>query len=99
MKKIKEYVEGIADELCGAKDYAEKSLWYKAKGSPRYATYKAMAQTELDHAEKLHQMAVEDIEELKRVYPEVPQEMEDAWVKSHKDFVEKVAWIKQMMAM
>ena len=47
----------------------------------------------------LHDMAVQDIEQLKAVYPDVPQRMTDAWDKSHVDFVEKTAWIKQMQSM
>ena len=31
MKKIKDYVDKIADEIEGSKEYIEKALWYKAK--------------------------------------------------------------------
>ena len=54
---------------------------------------------ELGHAMALHDFAVQDIEQLKTVYPNVPQKMQDSWDKSHVDFVEKTAWIKQMQAM
>jgi hypothetical protein len=33
------------------------------------------------------------------VYPEIPSKMLDKWDKSHVEFVEKAAWIKQMQAM
>ena len=100
MKKIKDYVEKIDDELDGAKEYIEKALWYKAKGdSTRYAKYKEMSTQELGHAMNIHQFAVEDIAELEKVFPEPPQEMLDKWDKSHKEFIEKTAWIKQMQAM
>ena len=100
MTKIKKYVDGIADELHGAKFYMETALEYKAMGNgERYNKYKEMSIQELGHAMALHDFAVQDIEQLKTVYPDVPQKMMDAWDKSHVDFVEKAAWIRQMQAM
>ena len=100
MKKIKEYVEGIEEEICGAKNYIEKALWYKAQGNTiRYNKYREMAMQELQHGENLHTFCVEDIAKLEEVYPEVPTEMMDKWNESHKKFVEKTAWVKQMIAM
>ena len=104
MTKIKKYVEGIADELHDAKAYMETALEYKAMGNTpentaRYTTYKEMSIQELSHANNLHQFAVQDIEKLKAVYPEIPSEMQEKWDKAHVEFVEKTAWIKQMQAM
>ena len=100
MKKIKEYVDKINDEIEGAKEYIEKALWYKAKNdNNRYVKYKEMSIQELGHAMTIHQFAAEDIEELKRVFPDVPEAMQDVWDKSHNEYVEKVAWIKQMQNM
>lgn len=104
MNKIKKYVEDISEELDGSKEYIEKALEYKAMGNvpgavDRYNTYKTMSVQELEHAMKLHDFAVRDIEELKAVYPNIPQDMLDKWEKAHVDFVEKAAWIKQMQAM
>ena len=105
MTKIKKYVDGIADELHDAKCYMEKALEYKAMGindpknADRYNGYKTMSVQELEHAMRLHEYAVQDIEALKAVYPDIPQSMQDVWDKSHAEFVEKTAWIKQMQAM
>ena len=105
MTKIKKYVDDIAEELDGAKEYIEKALEYKAAGvnipenAERYNAYKAMSVQELEHANHLHQFAVHDIEKLKSVYPEIPQDMMDKWEHSHKDYVEKAAWIRQMQSM
>lgn len=100
MKKIKDYIEKINDEIDGSKEYIEKALWYKAKGdATRYTKYKEMSIQELGHAMTIHQFAAEDIEELKRVYPDVPEAMQDSWDKAHNEYVEKVAWIKQMQNM
>ena len=100
MTKIKKYVEEIAEELDGAKGYIETALEYKSMGNAdRYNTYKEMSVQELGHAMKLHDFAVQDIEKLRAVYPDVPQKMMDAWDRSHTEFVEKTAWIKQMQSM
>ena len=100
MTKIKKYVEDIAEELEGAKNYIETALDYKVAGDTnRYTKYKEMSVQELGHAMALHEMAAQDIQRLKSVYPDVPQDMMDKWEHSHKEFVEKTAWIKQMQAM
>lgn len=100
MKKIKKYVEGIDEELNDAKNYIETALEYKASGdATRYARYKEMSTQELSHAMTLHDFAVQDIEKLRTVYPDVPQEMLDKWDKAHVAYVEKAAWIRQMQSM
>lgn len=40
-----------------------------------------------------------DINSLKAVYPNPPQYMMEEWEKSHKYYIEKVAWIKMMLSM
>jgi len=97
MNKIKHYAEAIDEELDGAKEYIETALEYKVRGdSQRYSKYKEMSAQELAHANNLHEFAVQDIDELQRVITDVPQEMLDKWEHSHKLFVEKAAWIRQM---
>lgn len=98
MKKIKELVDWIDDELEGAKCYAEKYVYKKAKGSQWANRFHSMAEDELNHAEVIHQLAMEEIEELNKVF-QAPVEMEEAWKKSHKEYVEKAAWVRQMLAM
>jgi hypothetical protein len=99
MKSIKKYVDHIEDEIEGAKEYAEKYVECKAKGNMTNANkYKEMANDELKHANYIHGFAVEEIEELKKVYTP-PVDMQEKWDKAHKEYVEKVAWIKQMLAM
>ena len=100
MTKIKKYVEDIAEELESAKEYIETALEYKSiNNTNRYTKYKEMSVQELSHAMALHEFAAQDIEQLKSVYPDIPSEMLDKWNKSHVEFVEKAAWIKQMQAM
>ena len=99
MNIIKKYVDAIDDEIHGAKKYAEKYVELKAKGDMQTANrYKEMANDELKHAMYEHEWAVKEIDEISKVYT-APVEMQEKWDKSHKEYVEKVAWIKQMLAM
>lgn len=99
MRKIKDLVDQIDEEIEGAKCYAETYLDYKAKGNSTWASkYKAMAEDELRHATNIHDRAIEEIEELRKVYTP-PVEMQKTWDESHVKYVERFAWIKQMLAM
>ena len=87
------------EEIESAKDYAEKYVEYKAKGDMTRANrYKEMANDELKHSNYIHEWAVKEIEEISKVYTP-PVEMQEAWDKAHKEYVEKVAWIKQMLSL
>lgn len=99
MTKIKEYAESIEEELEDAKNYAEKYVEHKVRDDMQGASrYKEMANDELKHAMFLHEFAVSEIEKISKVYV-APVEMQDKWSKLHKEFVEKTAWIKQMLGM
>lgn len=99
MTKIKKYVEQIEEELEGAKDYAERYVEHKAKNDMSWANkFKEMAQDELRHAMVIHDLAIMKIEELQKVY-KPPVEMQEKWDKKHKEYVEKTAWIRQMLTM
>lgn len=98
MKKIKELVDWIDDELEGAKCYAEKYVYHKAKGSRWAGNFHQMADDELRHADMIHQLAIEEIEQLNTVF-KAPAEMQDKWDESHKKYVEKAAWVRQMLNM
>ena len=99
MTKIKNLADEIMDELDSAKEYAEEHLMCKAKGNDEWAKrYYEMAEDELKHANYLHDKVVEDIEELRETYTP-PQDMLDKWDSDHKKYVEKAAWIRQMLAM
>ncbi len=99
MKAIEKLVHCIDDEIEGAKEYAEKALMSKAEGDTNwYNRYKEMATDELKHAGWIHDYAVAKIDKLKAIYT-APTEMQDAWNKSHAEYVERVAWIKQMLTM
>ena len=99
MRTIKKYVDMIDEEIESAKEYAEKYVECKAKGDMNRANrYKEMANDELKHSSYIHEWAVKEIEEISKVYT-APVEMMEKWDKAHKEYVEKVAWIKQMLSM
>lgn len=99
MRYIKKLVEQLDEEIDGAKNYAEKYVEYKAKNNMAWANrFKEMAMDELKHCTYIHEMAVQEIDELKKIYSP-PVEMQEKWEHEHKEYVEKVAWIKQMLAM
>lgn len=99
MTRIKELADQIKDELCSAKEYAEEYLSYKAKGDSGWANrYKEMAMDELKHADFIHERAVGEIDQLRSVYTP-PEDMLEKWDTDHKKYVEKAAWIRQMLAM
>lgn len=99
MRMIQKFVDRIDDEVNDAKLYAERAIEEKVKGNTSDATkFKEMANDELKHATYLHDMAVRAIQEISKVYT-APVEMQEAWEKSHKSFVERVAWVKKMLEM
>ena len=100
MKRIQEYVEKIDEEINDAKDYAEKYLYYKALNTnPKWTKYyMQMANEELQHATYIHDMAMEEIAMLDKVYKPT-EEMEKSWNTSHIQYVDRVAWIKKMLEM
>ena len=99
MRKIKQYVEHIKEEVEGAKEYAEKYVECKARGNMNRANqYKEMANDELKHAMYIHEWAVAEIAEISKVYTP-PVEMQEKWEHEHKKFVEDVAIVKQILGM
>lgn len=99
MTRIKHLADQIKDELESAKDYAEEYLTYKAKGNGEWASrYKDMATDELKHAGYIHERTVSEIEQLRTVMTP-PEEMMQKWEHDHREYIEKAAWVKQMLAM
>jgi len=99
MTRIKNLADKIKDELCDAKDYAEEALYYKSKNNGEwYSRYKSMAEDELKHAGYLHDRVASEIDQLKAVMTP-PEDMLDKWNHEHREYIEKAAWVKQMLAM
>lgn len=97
MKSIKILADHIKDEICDAKEYAENYVEAKVSGNQFANKYKEMASDELKHAGYLHEMVVAEINKIKSSGIVYPQEMEDKWKSVHSEYVEKAAWVKQML--
>lgn len=99
MRKIKELVERIDDELGSAEEYGEKFIEYKADGENSMAEkFKEMAMQEMNHANMMHELAVKEIEKVSAVY-NAPSEMREKWDKSHAEYIQRAARIKSMLNM
>ena len=99
MKMIYDKIEHVHEELEGALEYAEKYIVCKARGNMAHANkFKEMAHDELNHAQTLHEMYSEDIEQLNKVYT-LTEEEEKEWEHCHKHFAEKVAMVRHILSM
>lgn len=99
MKVIKKLVSMIDEELSGAQCYAEKYVEMKAENNTKWQNrFKSMSEDELNHAMSMHEYATEKIEKLNEVYRPSEKIIEN-WNKAHEDYVERYAWIRQMLAM
>ena len=97
MKIIKDYVEAIDEEIEGAQKYAEKYIEALAGGDIHHANqYNEMSHDELRHAGYIHAIAVEVINSINKVY-RAPESMLDKWEKAHREYLERVSWIKNML--
>lgn len=99
MKIIKRKVDEMNDEIHSAQKYAERAIEYKALGdNSLYNRFKEMSNEEIAHGMTIHQILVKDIENLSKVYTP-PQDMLEKWEEAHARYIDKVAWIKQMLNM
>lgn len=94
MEYIKKRIERIEDELESAEEYAELYLESKARGqSARASKYYEMSHDELKHAENIYELAEQDIESLRKVFP-ISVEDEECWSMAKKRMHERIARIR-----
>jgi len=98
MRTIMELVEMIDDELAGAKTYAEKYVELKSRGDEWSSRFHKMSDAELEHATYIHDFTIDEIDRLEKVFKPTSA-MKEKWQKSHQEYVEKMAWIRQMLSM
>ena len=100
MERIGELVDGIYDEVDGAERYAKRALQAKADGEIAYAkTYAEMANQELGHADRLHDMAVSEIKLAEQQGREAPDGMRKVWDWEHGRIVDKTAAVRNLLMM
>lgn len=99
MTKIKMLSDELCEELEDAKKYAERYVEYKVRGQSDVASmYKKMANDELAHGTNLHGIIVNEIKAIEGTTTP-PQWMLDKWSETHKWYVEKEAFVKQILNM
>lgn len=100
MRSIQKLAHRIQEELEDAQRYAEMYVEKKAAGKQQWASkFQKMAEDELQHAAYLHEFAASEIDQLRSVFKSPPPSMLDVWEAEHRAYVEKAAWIKQMLTM
>lgn len=103
MKEIKDIIAFIDDEIDGACEYIKYAVKMKGVDDLAYQTALKLAQTELEHVDAWHTVAVKAIEakraEMKAKGQEVPAYMQTMWDDEHAEYVEKVAKAKYALDM
>lgn len=100
MERIGELVDGIYDEVADAEKYAKAALKCKTDGEIAYAkTYAEMANQELGHADRLHDMAVSEIKLAEQQGREAPDGMRKVWDWEHGRIVDKTAAVRNLLMM
>lgn len=96
MKKIKNLVEQITEELEDAEKYAECALKTKDDDRELAATYHKLSEEELGHAHRLHDQVVRVIREHGG---EPPPVMKAIWDWEHEKMIEREREVKTMQEM
>ena len=100
MRKIKEIIMKMDDEIEDAKAKADEYADYKVAGDNQEASAsKQAALDELKHADLYHSRAVKEIQKIRQTFPEPPAKMLEKWEKEHREYIDRVAFIKQILSM
>lgn len=99
MRIIKCLSKQMCEEIEGVKNYAIDALEYR-KSDPELAKlYHDLAETEYDHAIKLHEQAVQKIKEIEETDVSIPSFMKSKWDDAHEEMIEKAKEAKTFMDM
>lgn len=100
MRKIKEIITKMDDEIEDAKAKADEYADFKVAGDSQEASAsKQAALDELKHADLYHSRAVKEIQKIRQTFPEPPAKMLEKWEKEHREYIDRVAFIKQILSM
>ena len=93
MKKIKDLIKNIKDELKGAEKYINCAIKEKSEDNDIDVVngYIKMAQNELDHSEFLHGIIVRVITKHRAEKGEPPEVMKQIWSYEHQEYIDMVA--------
>lgn len=103
MKEIKDIIAFIDDEIEGADEYIKYAVKMKGVDELAYQTALKLAQTEMEHVDAWHTVAVKAIEakraEMKAKGQTVPAYMQEMWDDEHEEYVEKATKLKYKLEM
>lgn len=98
MRYIAELVDLMEVELDNAKEYAEKFVIMSANDDEYAKKFKAMSEESLKHSTIIYSLVIREINKLKNTYT-LPIKMKECWKQKEEKYIEKSAWIKQMLSM
>ena len=99
MQLIKVLEDQIGEEMHDAKKYIKCALKYTEEHKELADLYYWLSQEEMTHADKLHKMVVEIIEEYRKKEGEPPADMLAIYKYVHEKEIEEAAEVKLMWAM
>lgn len=99
MEKVARLADMIREEVADAKKYAMCALKAKDSDAQAARTFGDIANQELGHADKLHEMVVACIDEAKRSGAEAPEGMERVWEFEHGRIIEDTAAVRNLLMM
>lgn len=99
MERVAKLAEMIREEIADAQRYAMCALKARDSRPAEARTYGDIANQELGHADKLHAIVVDAIDEARRSGGEVPEGMELVWDYEHGRIVEETAAVRNLLLM
>lgn len=88
MMCIKKLAEQMAEEIEGAREYAICALECRIGDQDLAKTYHNLSQVEYEHAEKLHEFAMQKVEMAKSSGYSYPDSMVERWETKHRCMIE-----------
>lgn len=99
MTIIKKLSSMIEDEISGAEEYAKSALEYRDTRPELARLFHSLAETEMEHATKLHKAVAEIIEEYRKENGEPPAAMLAVYDYLHEKHIEEAAEVKRLLDM
>lgn len=90
------FKEQIHDELCGAKDYAQHAIEFKAMSKEWASLFLDMSSEELSHANHLYSMAKEYYNKISEAYEHVPATLSEIMECLSQDYVDLATKVRFM---
>lgn len=99
MEKVARLADMIREEVKDAERYAMCALKARDSNAAEARTFGEIANQELGHADKLHDMVSDAIAEARRSGREAPEGMERVWEFEHGRIIEDTAAVRNLLMM